>query len=45
MAMVPTMGPIELFTNDEIIKDKDATTNIESSPIEKAHKNLHNTSS
>ena len=45
IAIVPTIGPMALFTNEDIIKESDATTSIESRPIAKAHKNLHRTSS
>ena len=44
IAMVPTIGPIALFTNDEIIIESDATTNIESVPEQNANKNLQTTS-
>ena len=36
IAIVPTMGPIGLFTKEEIIIDNDATTSIERHPEQKA---------
>ena len=44
MAMVPTIGPIELFTNEDIISDSEATTNIDNNPKPKAKINRHQTS-
>ena len=43
--IVPTIGPIALLTNDEIIMDREATTNIDKAPEQKANPNLHTTSS
>ena len=39
------MGPIELFTKEEIIIDREATTNIDNAPKQNANKNLQITSS
>ena len=36
IAIVPTIGPIALLTNEDIIMDKDATTIMESAPEQKA---------
>ena len=45
MDMVPTIGPIELPTNDEIIIEREATTSIDKAPEQKAKQNLQTTSS
>ena len=45
IAIVPTMGPMALLTNDEIIMDNEATTIIESVPEQKAQKKRQVTSS
>ena len=45
MAIVPTIGPIALPTNDEIIIEREATTSIDKAPEQKAMQNLHITSS
>ena len=42
--IVPTIGPIALFTNEEIIIESEATTIIERVPEQNAKKKRHPTS-
>ena len=42
--IVPTIGPMALLTNEDIIMESEATTIIERVPEQNAQKNLHPTS-
>ena len=43
--MVPTIGTMAFLTKEDIIKDREATTSIDSNPIEKAPAKRQKTSS